>query len=88
MNHSVTVPAHVLQDLIFNAGLSAIALGPDMDRAVSEQTAELQACIDEQVGDSDTVYGRPKGTSAAPGFELAFVPADDSTVVALFGDRR
>ena len=45
MTRSVTVPAHVLQDLIFNASLAALDSG-DMSAAVREQCESLQACID------------------------------------------
>ena len=56
MKHNVTVPAHVLQDLLFNVELmTAIADGPS---ALAGQVAKLQACITEQVGNSDVVYDR------------------------------
>ena len=84
MSKTVTVPAAVLQDLIWNAQLAAIGQG-EMDTTVQAQTAELQACIDSQVGDSNAVYERD--IPAADGIELAFIPHDDAKVVALFGDR-
>ena len=84
MSNTVTVDAAVLQDLIWNAQLAAIGQG-EMDTTVQEQTAVLQACIDSQVGDADAVYQRTTGD--ASGIELAFIPADDPKVVALFGVR-
>lgn len=84
MSNTVTVPAHILQDLIWNAQLATIGQGP-MEATVGEQTATLQACIDSQVGDSNAVYERD--IPAADGIELAFIPHDDAKVVALFGDR-
>ena len=68
MNQSVKVPAHILQDLIFNAGL--MAAGQPQDEVVTEQCDALQACITQQVGDCDAVYGRKPGTSPS---EISFI---------------
>ncbi len=84
MSKTVTVPASVLQDLIFNAGLVSIGQG-NMETTVQAQAAQLQECIDEQVGDSNAVYGRE--LPPADGIELAFIGNDDPKVVALFGVR-
>jgi len=83
-NRTVTVDAATLQDLIFNAGLATAGMG-DMEGVVSEQCDTLQACIDDQVGDCNVVYGR--NLPSADGIELAFIPNDDPKVVALFGAR-
>ena len=64
--HTVTVPAHVLQDLLGNAFL--MSLGQANEEFVTEQIDALQECLTEQVGDMDTVYGRePK-----PAIEVSF----------------
>ncbi len=95
-NHNVTVPASVLQDLIFNAGL--YTAGTPADDVVTEQCNVLQACIEEQVGNCDVVYDRPEGTEPGEDFTL-FDPAtetfqveelsfDDPNVVSMFAARK
>ena len=84
MSHKVTVDAATLQDLIFNAGL--MCAGQHNDAVVTAQCDALQACIDEQVGDSDTVYGR--NGAASEDFSLTIGREDDNVHYLHFGSRR
>ena len=80
MKHEVTVPAHILQSLLGNAFLMSI--GHD-DGIVTEQINALQKCLTEQVGNMDTVYGRPPKPTT-DGIEFDILAFDDPKVVSLF----
>jgi hypothetical protein len=70
MKPTVTVPAHVLQDLLVNA--ITMSAGGYNHATVSKQADVLQACIDEQVGDSNAVYSRePTSESFGIGDDFA-----------------